>query len=115
PATETFREMCERHLGITPVVVEPGVRTGLAIRHDHPQDLGADRIANAVAAHALYGGPAVVVDFGTAISFEAVDAGGEFIGGAIAPGVGTASEALVERAARLPTVETITPPSPIGR
>jgi type III pantothenate kinase len=115
PLTEALREMSVRTLEVPPVVVEPGVRTGIALRHDHPVDLGADRIANAVAAHALYGGPAIVVDFGTATSFEAVTADGAFVGGAIAPGVSTSADALVERAARLPEVETVAPPSPIGR
>ena len=114
-ATETIRDMAERYLNFRAVVVEPGVRTGIPIRHDSPRDLGADRIANAVAAHDLYGGPSVVVDFGTAISFDAIDREGAFIGGAIAAGVSTASDALVERTARLPTVETVAPPSPIGR
>lgn len=113
--TETLRATCADYTSVSPVVVGPGVRTGIALRHDHPQDLGADRIANAVAVHALYGGPAIVVDFGTAISFDAVDDAGAFVGGAIAPGVGTSADALVERAARLPTVETIAPPSAIAR
>lgn len=115
PATQAAREVAERVLGVPTVVVEQGVRTGIAIRHDRPQDLGADRIANAVAAQALFGGPAVVVDFGTAISFDAVDADGVFVGGAIAPGVTTATNALVDRAARLPDVEPVAPASPIGR
>ncbi len=115
PVTEAYREMCARYLPDPPVIVEPGTRTGIALRHDHPTDIGADRIVNAVAAHAFYGGPAIVVDFGTATSFDAVSAAGEFVGGAIAPGVFTATEALFARAARLPTVETIAPPSPLGR
>lgn len=115
PVAATLRSTCADYTTVTPVVVGPGIRTGVALRHDHPQEVGADRIANAVAVHALYGGPAIVVDFGTAISFDAVDASGAFVGGAIAPGVGTAAEALVERAARLPTVETVAPPSPIAR
>ena len=114
-ATETLRELAARYLEVEPIVVEPGVRTGISLRHDNPRDLGADRIANAVAAQALYGGPAIVVDFGTAISFDVVDRDGSFIGGAIAPGVSTSKDALVEHAARLPTVETVAPPSPIGR
>jgi type III pantothenate kinase len=114
-ATETLRELSARYLDVQPVIVEPGVRTGIAVRHDNPRDLGADRIANAVAAQALYGGPAIVVDFGTAISFDVVDRDGSFVGGAIAPGVSTSKEALVERAARLPRVETLRPASPIGR
>ena len=116
-ATETLRAVFSRELPRehAPIVIESGVRTGVAIRHDHPQDLGADRIANAVAVSALYGGPAIVVDFGTAISFDAVDAQGAFIGGAIAPGITTGAEALVARAARLPTVEPVAPATPIGR
>lgn len=113
--TEVLRDTCEAYTSVRPVIIGPGVRTGIALRHDHPQDLGADRIANAVAVHTLYGGPAVVVDFGTAISFDAVDGSGAFVGGAIAPGIGTSAEALVERAARLPTVETVAPPSPVAR
>lgn len=115
PTTEAFRELVLTYLHLEPIVVEPGIRTGIALKHDHPVDLGADRIANAVAAHALYGGPAIVVDFGTATSFEAVDASGAFVGGAIAPGVSASADALVERAARLPEVEIVAPPSPIGR
>ncbi|MEX2503798.1 MAG: type III pantothenate kinase [Egicoccus sp.] len=115
PVTEVVREMATRYLDFTPVIVEPGVRTGIAIRHDHPQDIGADRIVNAVAAHARFEGAAVVVDFGTATSFDCVSADGAFVGGAIAPGVHIAVEALVQRAARLPKVETVAPASPIGR
>jgi type III pantothenate kinase len=113
--TMSLRGMCDRYVGTSPVVIEPGVRTGISLRHENPRDLGADRIANAVAAHALYGGPSIVVDFGTATSFDAVDRDGAFVGGAIAPGITTSSEALVQRAARLPTVEPVAPPSPIGR
>lgn len=114
-ATEALRELAARYLDVDPVFVEPGVRTGISLKHDNPRDLGADRIANAVAAQALYGGPAIVVDFGTAISFDVIDADGAFIGGAIAPGVSTSKDALVEHAARLPTVETVAPPAAIGR
>ncbi len=115
--TENLRGMFLRELSgdIIPVVIGPGVRTGIVIRHDHPQQLGADRIANAVAVAALYGGPAVVVDLGTALSVDAVDVTGAFIGGAIAPGILTGADALAARAARLPTVEPVAPPSPIGR
>jgi type III pantothenate kinase len=115
PVTEALRRMCVERFGIVPVIVEPGVRTGISLRYDNPRDLGADRIANAVAAQALFGGPAIVVDFGTAISFDVVDRDGRFAGGAIAPGVGTATDALVARAARLPDVEIVTPSTPIGR
>jgi type III pantothenate kinase len=113
--TEVYRAVAERYLADPALVVEPGVRTGLQVRHDHPQDLGADRILNAVAAQALYGGPTVVVDFGTAISFDVVDVSGAFVGGAIAPGVSTAADALVEHAARLPTVEIVRPAKAVGR
>ncbi|MFA9444171.1 type III pantothenate kinase [Egicoccus sp. AB-alg6-2] len=115
PVTEVVREMTQRYLPFAPVIVEPGVRTGISLRHDHPKDIGADRIVNAVAAHARFPGAAIVVDFGTATSFDAVSADGAFVGGAIAPGVHISAEALVQRAARLPKVETVAPPSPIGR
>jgi type III pantothenate kinase len=113
--TETLRQVATRYLRQPVVVVEPGVRTGLALRVDNPREIGADRIVNAVAAYELYGGPAIVVDFGTATSFDVVDGQGQFIGGAIAPGVATSADALIRRAARLPRVETVTPPSSIGR
>lgn len=113
--TATVRELAARYLTEPLLVVEPGVRTGLALRVDNPREIGADRIVNAVAAYELYGGPAIVVDFGTATSFDVVDADGQFVGGAIAPGVTTSAEALVRRAARLPRVETVAPPAAIGR
>ena len=113
--TDTFIQVCRTATSAEPLIVQPGVRTGVGLRHDDPKDLGADRIANAVAVHQLYGGPAVVVDFGTAISVDAVDANGTFIGGAIAPGVDTATEALIGKAARLPTVQLTAPESPLGR
>jgi type III pantothenate kinase len=113
--TETMRQLADRYLPEPLLVVEPGVRTGLALRVDNPREIGADRIVNAVAAYELYGGPAIVVDFGTATSFDVVDGDGQFVGGAIAPGVSTSADALVRRAARLPRVETVTPPSAIGR
>lgn len=113
--TETFRQAAAGYFHPEPVIVEPGVRTGLALRVDNPRDVGADRIVNAVAAYELYGGPTIVVDFGTATQFDVVNAAGEFIGGAIAPGVATSAEALVRRTARLPTVETTRPPAAIGR
>lgn len=115
PVTEAIREMCARYFPFPPIVVEPGVRTGIPLRYEDPREIGADRIANAVAAVELYGGPAIVVDFGTSTNFDAVSADGEFVGGAIAPGVHTSTEALVERAARLPKVETVRPAAAIGR
>lgn len=115
PVTEAIREMCARYFPFPPVVVEPGIRTGIALRYENPREIGADRIANAVAAAELYGGPAIVVDFGTSTNFDAVSRDGEFVGGAIAPGVTTSTEALIERAARLPKIETLRPPTAIGR
>jgi type III pantothenate kinase len=113
--TETYREMMGRYFPFPPVVVAPGVRTGIALRYENPREIGADRIANAVAAQALYGGPAIVVDFGTSTNFDAIGPDGDFLGGVIAPGVHTSTEALISRAARLPNVETAIPPSAIGR
>lgn len=113
--TETYREMLSRYVPKTALIVGPGVRTGLAMKVDNPREIGADRIVNAVAAHEFYGAPSIVVDFGTATSFEAVDRDGVFVGGAIAPGIRVSSEALIEHAARLPKVETLTPTSAIGR
>lgn len=115
PVTETLRDALRGSARLDTVVIEPGVRTGLPMRVDNPRELGADRIANAVAVNALYGGPAVVVDLGTAISVDAIAADGTFLGGAIAPGVATAADALTERAARLPGVEIATPAGPVGR
>lgn len=115
PATEALREMIAADFNLDPVVVEPGVRTGLPLRYENPREIGADRIANAVAVAELYGGPAIVVDFGTSTNFDAVSREGEFVGGVIAPGVHTSTEALVGRAAQLSKVEIAVPPSAIGR
>ncbi len=113
--TELYREMIGRYFPFPPVVVEPGVKTGIALRYENPREIGADRIVNAVAVQELFGAPACVVDFGTSTNFDAVDAAGEFVGGVIAPGVATSTEALGARAARLPRVEVAPPPSVIGR
>ena len=113
--TSTLRELADRHLGFDAVVIEPGVRTGIAILIENPKELGADRIANAVAAHDLYGGPTIVVDFGTATTCDAVSAEGEYLGGAIAPGVEISMDALVGRAAALRAVELREPRSVLGR
>jgi type III pantothenate kinase len=91
------------------------MRTGVPVRTDHPQEVGADRIVNAVAALELFGGPAVVIDFGTATTFDVVSADGEYLGGVIAPGVEMSAEALFERAARLPRVEVQRPPRVVGK
>jgi type III pantothenate kinase len=115
PLTSTFQEACRQYLGQEPLVVDAGVRTGVRIRYDNPREVGADRVADAAAARALYGAPACVVDFSTATAFDAISAEGDYLGGAIAPGIGIAAEALFQRTAKLPRVELIRPPSAIGR
>src|SRR5437764_11006599 len=113
--TAAMREMTDRWFSVPTLVLEPGVRTGVPILYDNPKEVGADRIANAVAAFDLYGGPAIVVDFGTATVFDAVSAKGEYVGGAIAPGIEISLDALFSRAAWLRRVELVEPPSVIGR
>jgi len=115
PLGPTLEEMSRRYFGVSPLMVGPGTRTGIAIKYDNPHEVGADRIVNAIAGFHLHGGPLIVVDFGTAITFDAISARGEYLGGAISPGFGVALEALIDRTARLPRVEPIAPPSVIGR
>ncbi|GAA2034768.1 type III pantothenate kinase [Catenulispora yoronensis] len=111
-----MRDMSRRHYGDLPtVLVEPGVKTGVPILVDNPKEVGADRIMNALAAHYLYEGPVIVVDFGTATSFDAVSAKGEFLGGAIAPGIEISVEALGMRGAQLRKIELTKPRSIIGK
>src|SRR5262249_7496057 len=105
PVIWPLPEMARLYLGRTALFVDPGVKTGLAILVANPQEVGADRIVNGVAAFQQYGGPCIVVDFGTAITFDAISAKGEYLGGVIAPGLGISSEALFSRAAKLPRVE----------
>jgi type III pantothenate kinase len=108
--------MAERYFGFGPVVVEPGIKTGLAIHTDNPREVGADRIANAVAAREMFPGEAsVVVDFGTAITVDAISARGEYLGGAIAPGIDTAASALFQSTAQISRVQLVAPPSAIGK
>jgi type III pantothenate kinase len=106
--------MIQNHFGIEALFVEPGVKTGIAIHVDNPQEVGADRIVNCVAAFERYGGPAIIVDFGTATTFDVVTANAEYVGGVIAPGVGISAEALFARASRLPRVDIRRPPTVIG-
>jgi len=115
PLTGTWSEVCRRTLGVEPLVVGTGVRTGVRILYDDPKQVGADRIVNAAAVKALWGGPACVVDFGTGTTFDALSASGDYLGGAIAPGIGIAAEALHQRAAKLPRVDLARPPAAIGR
>ena len=114
PLSRVFKEMFRRYFKLTPLIVAAGTRTGIKIRMDNPREVGADRVVNAVAAHHLYGGPVIVCDFGTATTFDTVSADGEYIGGAIAPGLLTSAEALYNRAASLPRVELERPKRAIG-
>ena len=113
--TFELRRMCERYLGIEPVVLGTGVRTGMPVLYDNPKEVGADRIANAVGAFDLYGGPTIVVDFGTATTFDVISPNGEYLGGAIVPGIEISLDALFGRAAALRRVELVEPRSVIGK
>jgi type III pantothenate kinase len=114
PLDATLRRVCEGYFRIKPLFVEPGVKTGLPILTDNPSEVGADRVVNCVAAFDLFGGPTIVVDLGTATTFDVVSAKGEFLGGAIAPGIGISADALFSRAARLTRVEIKKPAKIIG-
>lgn len=113
--TFALREMTRRYFGFEPVVIEPGTKTGISILYDNPKEVGADRIANAVAAYDLYGGPTIIVDFGTATTCDAVSSQGEYLGGAIAPGIEISLDALFGRAAGLRRVELVEPRSVLGK
>ncbi len=111
----TIEHMCRNYFGREPMQVVPGVKTGINIKYENPRELGSDRIANAVAAYTIYGGPCIFIDFGTATSFGVMSEKGEFLGGAICPGLKLSAEALVERAAKLPRFELNKPDRVIGR
>ena len=115
PAVHALARACKRYFGVTPLVIGPGTKTGLAIRYENPREVGADRVVNAVAALAITDSACIVVDFGTATTFDCLSSKGEYLGGAICPGIGTALEALVSRAAKLPRVEIMKPRAAIGR
>jgi type III pantothenate kinase len=115
PLTSVLVALSRQYLGHDPLVIEPGVKTGMPILYEPPSDVGADRIVNGVAAFAAYGGPVIVADFGTATTFDVVTKKGEYIGGVICPGVGISADALFQRAARLPRVDVRNPGSVIGR
>ncbi len=110
----TFGELFQRYFHISPLVVGAGVKTGVRIRMDNPREVGADRIVNAAAAHHLYSGPIIIADLGTATTFDTVSEEGDYLGGAIAPGINTAAEALFARASALPQVELVHPKQAIG-
>jgi type III pantothenate kinase len=115
PLTGRVVEACRTYLGCEPLCVDTGVKTGVRILYEDPRAVGADRIVDAAAVQRLYGGPACVVDFGTATTFDAISARGEYLGGAIAPGINIAAEALFLRTAKLPRVDLQRPPAAIGR
>jgi type III pantothenate kinase len=114
PLPPVMIEMSRKYFRIEPMVVTTELRTGLTIRYDNPKEVGADRIVNAAAAYKLYGGPLIIVDFGTATTFCAITKNGEYLGGAICPGVKISAEALFQRASKLPRVELAKPPKVIG-
>ena len=114
PLDSTLREVCERYFQLKPLFIEPGVKTGMPVHYDNPAEVGADRIVNGVAAFEKFGGPCIVVDFGTATTFDVVSPKGEYLGGVITPGIGISADALFERTARLPRVDIRKPPSMIA-
>jgi type III pantothenate kinase len=114
PLDSVLRQVCERYFNTKPLFIEPGVKTGMAVLYDNPAEVGADRIVNAVAAFEKYGGPCVIVDFGTATTFDCVSKKGEYMGGVICPGIGISADALFQRTARLPRVEIRKPSRVIG-
>ena len=115
PILPIFDSLSKKYFRATPMVVGPGIKTGVPILYDNPKEVGADRIVNSVAGYEKYGGPLIIVDFGTATTFDAISQKGEYLGGVIAPGIGISMEALFERAAKLPKVELIKPSTVIGR
>ena len=115
PLTSIIEETCKSYLNVTPLTVSAGIKTGVPIQYQNPRDVGADRVADAVAAHQLYGTPAIVVDFGTATVFDAISQEGEYLGGAIAPGISVAAESIFLSASQLRRVELVAPESAIGR
>ncbi|MBW7454392.1 type III pantothenate kinase [Paenibacillus sepulcri] len=115
PLMRTLEQLCAKYLRKMPHIVGPGVKTGLNIRYENPREVGADRIVNAVGGIEKYGSPLIIVDFGTATTFDYIDAAGDYLGGAIVPGIGISTEALYQRAAKLPRIELVKPKSVIGR
>ncbi len=114
PLTETIAEFCEKYLHITPFIAASGIKSGIRIRYDDPRALGADRLVSLVAARAKYGAPCIVIDFGTATTFNALDARGDFVGGAISPGINMSAEALHQFTAKLPRIEIVPPEHVLG-
>jgi type III pantothenate kinase len=116
PLVVTFEELCRRYLGCSPLVVAgSGIKTGVRIRMENPREVGADRVVNAAVGHQLYGGPLIVIDFGTSTTFDVVSEEGDYLGGAIAPGILVAAEGLFQSTAKLPRVELVRPKHAIGK
>ena len=116
PLLATIEDLCARYINnVHPLIVGPGIKTGVRILMDNPREVGADRIVNTAAAHRLYGGTVIVVDFGTATTFDVISKNGDYLGGAIAPGIGIMADALFTRTSKLPTVELIAPEKTIGK
>ncbi|MCM3635864.1 MULTISPECIES: type III pantothenate kinase [Paenibacillus] len=115
PLMGLLEQLCLKYMKKTPLIVGPGIKTGLNIRYENPREVGADRIVNSVAAIEKYGAPLIVVDFGTATTFDYIDGDANYLGGAIVPGIGISTEALYQRAAKLPRIELTKPKSVIGR
>ena len=115
PILPALENLSKKYFNTSPVIVGPGIKTGMPILYENPREVGADRIVNAVAGYEKYGGPLIIVDFGTATTFDAVSQKGEYMGGVIAPGIVISMEALFERAAKLPKVELVKPETVIGR
>jgi type III pantothenate kinase len=114
PLDSVLRQVCERYFNTKPLFVEPGVKTGMQVLYDNPAEVGADRIVNGVAAFEKYGGPCIIVDFGTATTFDCISKKGEYMGGVICPGIGISADALFQRTARLPRVDIRKPARVIG-
>lgn len=115
PVVPVFSKVVQKYFGCVPLLVGPGIKTGIEVKYENPKEIGADRIVNAVAAYEEYGGPVIIVDFGTATTFCAVNSSGDYMGGSIAPGIGISSEALFSRAAKLPRIEIAKPKNVIGK
>ena len=114
PLDSVLRAVCERYFSLRPLFIEPGIKTGMPVQYDNPAEVGADRIVNSVAAVEKYGAPCIVVDFGTATTFDCVSAKGQYLGGVICPGIGISADALFEHTARLPRVDIRKPTRVIG-
>lgn len=115
PLNPTLERMTRQYFQVEPLLINPGIKTGMPIKYENPREVGADRIVNAVAAIEEYGGPLIIIDFGTATTFCAISADNEYLGGAILPGIGISAEALFQRAAKLPRIELSKPRTVIGR